>query len=56
MAKHYAKQQGLLATMMPKPFADKTGNGAHFNMSLYDLASGRNLFACEPERTRAASA
>jgi glutamine synthetase len=48
MAKHYAKQQGLLATMMPKPFADKTGNGAHFNMSLYDLPSGRNLFACEP--------
>jgi len=47
MAKHYAKQQGLLATMMPKPFADKTGNGAHFNMSLFELATGRNLFACE---------
>ena len=40
MAKHYAKEEGLLATMMPKPFADKTGNGAHFNMSLYELASG----------------
>lgn len=38
MAKHYAREEGLLATMMPKPFADKTGNGAHFNMSLYDLA------------------
>jgi glutamine synthetase len=48
MAKQYAKEQGLLATMMPKPFADKTGTGAHFNMSLYDLASGRNLFAREP--------
>ena len=48
MAKHYAREQGLLATMMPKPFADKTGNGAHFNMSLYDLQTGRNLFACSP--------
>ncbi|MHB1236420.1 MAG: type III glutamate--ammonia ligase [Gallionella sp.] len=49
MAKHYAKEEGLLATMMPKPFADKTGNGAHFNMSLYDLHGGRNLFACDPK-------
>jgi len=49
MAKHYAREQGLLATMMPKPFADKTGNGAHFNMSLYDLVSGNNLFACDPK-------
>ncbi|HUX90429.1 MAG TPA: type III glutamate--ammonia ligase [Gallionellaceae bacterium] len=49
MAKHYAKEQGLLATMMPKPFVDKTGNAAHFNMSLYDLKSGNNLFACDPK-------
>jgi glutamine synthetase len=49
MAKHYAKEEGLIATMMPKPFADKTGTGAHFNMSLYDLASGKNLFACDPK-------
>jgi glutamine synthetase len=49
MAKHYAKEEGLLATMMPKPFADKTGNAAHFNMSLYDLKSGKNLFACDPK-------
>ena len=48
MAKHYAREMGLLATMMPKPFADKTGNGAHFNMSLYDLKEGTNLFACAP--------
>jgi len=34
--------------MMPKPFADKTGTGAHFNMSLYDLESKRNVFACDP--------
>jgi glutamine synthetase len=48
MAKHYAKEQGLVATMMPKPFADRTGTGAHFNMSLYDLAGGGNAFALDP--------
>jgi len=48
MAKHYAKEIGLVATMMPKPFANRTGNGAHFNMSLRDLATGRNVFACAP--------
>jgi glutamine synthetase len=47
MAKHYARQQGLLATMMPKPFADRTGTGAHLNMSLCELGSRNNLFACE---------
>lgn len=49
MAKHYAKEEGLIATMMPKPFADKTGNGAHFNMSLSDINTGKNLFACDPK-------
>lgn len=49
MAKHYAKEMGLVATTMPKPFADKTGTGAHFNMSLYDLKTGKNLFACDPK-------
>jgi glutamine synthetase len=49
MAKHYAQEEGLLATMMPKPFANRTGNGAHFNMSLYDLDTGRNLFQCDPK-------
>ena len=48
MAKEYAREEGLIATFMPKPFADKTGNGAHFNMSLYDLDTGKNLFACDP--------
>ena len=49
MAKHYAAEEGLLATFMPKPFPDKTGNGAHFNMSLRDLTTGKNLFACDPK-------
>jgi glutamine synthetase len=50
LAKKIAADHGLLATFMPKPFADKTGNGAHFNMSLADIESGRNLFACSKER------
>jgi glutamine synthetase len=29
---------------MPKPFGDRTGSGAHYNMSLADLNSGENLF------------
>ncbi|MBI5615962.1 MAG: type III glutamate--ammonia ligase [Gammaproteobacteria bacterium] len=49
MAKEYAKQEGLLATFMPKPFANRTGNGAHFNMSLSDRKTGRNVFACDPK-------
>jgi len=49
LAKRYAADEGLLATMMPKPFKDKTGNGAHFNMSLFDLASGDNVFECTPK-------
>ncbi len=48
MAKQYASEEGLIATFMPKPFADKTGTGAHFNMSLYDPATGANLFARDP--------
>ncbi len=46
MAKHYAAEEGLIATFMPKPFADKTGSGAHFNMSLFDKETGQNLFKC----------
>ena len=44
MAKEIAHRHGLLATFMPKPFGDRTGSGAHFNMSLADLESGANLF------------
>lgn len=48
LAKKIAADHGLLATFMPKPFADKTGNGAHFNMSLADLTTGVNLFKADP--------
>jgi glutamine synthetase len=49
MAKQYAEDLGLLATLMPKPYANRTGNGAHFNMSLYELNTKDNLFKCKPE-------
>ena len=44
MAKQAAKECGLLATFMPKPFANLWGSGAHFNMSLEDISSGDNVF------------
>jgi glutamine synthetase len=47
LAKKLAADEGLLATFMPKPFADKTGNGAHFNMSLSDATTGANLFKAD---------
>ena len=54
MAKHYAKEEGLIATMMPKPFADNTGTGAHFNMSL--LRSRDRATICSPARPAKTSA
>jgi glutamine synthetase len=45
MAHEVARRHGGFATFMPKPYADRAGSGAHFNMSLYDKATGKNLFA-----------
>lgn len=44
MVKELAKRRGCFATFMPKPFGDRTGSGAHYNMSLADIRTGRNLF------------
>ncbi|MBI2194920.1 MAG: type III glutamate--ammonia ligase [Planctomycetes bacterium] len=44
MVRTVAEQNGLLATFMPKPFANLTGNGAHYHMSLWDLKNKTNLF------------
>ncbi len=35
---------GAIATFIAKPFANRTGTGAHFNMSLVDKETGKNLF------------
>ncbi len=47
MVRSVAEAHGLQATFMPKPFADLTGNGAHYHMSLADAGTGKNLFPDE---------
>jgi glutamine synthetase len=37
-----AEQHGMIATFMPKPFTQLTGNGCHFHMSLW--RDGENVF------------
>lgn len=44
MTETLAQQAGMLATFMPKPFTDNTGNGFHFTMSLWDAETDTNLF------------
>lgn len=45
MIRKIAHSIGAEVTYMPKPFHDDFRNGAHFNMSLADIKTGRNLFA-----------
>lgn len=45
MVETVAQQHGMLATFMPKPFTDNTGNGFHYTMSLWDRETETNLFA-----------
>jgi glutamine synthetase len=42
-----AEQHGMIATFMPKPFTQLTGNGCHFHMSLWDGET--NLFLDEDD-------
>lgn len=49
MVRCVAEQHGLLATFMPKPFSNLTGNGAHFHMSLWDPQNKTNLFLEEKD-------
>ena len=44
LADEIARKHGGFASFMPKPLAHFAGSGAHFNMSLYSLEDGRNLF------------
>src|SRR6516165_9659873 len=44
MVKELARQHGLRATFMPKPFMHLTGNGCHAHVSLWDRAGETNLF------------
>ncbi|WP_286786445.1 MULTISPECIES: type III glutamate--ammonia ligase [Pseudomonas] len=47
LANEIARKHGAFASFMPKPSAKRTGSGAHYNMSLADRETGRNLF--EPD-------
>jgi glutamine synthetase len=47
MVESLAQERGLIATFMPKPFANLTGNGCHFHFSLW--RDGENLFECDPD-------
>jgi glutamine synthetase len=51
MVKEVARKYGYFASFMPKPFANRTGSGAHYNLSLADRATGQNLFA-DPDDPR----
>jgi glutamine synthetase len=44
MANEIARKHGAFATFMPKPYADRAGSGAHFNMSLADKKTADNIF------------
>ncbi|MHA7286617.1 type III glutamate--ammonia ligase [Arthrobacter sp. MDT3-44] len=49
MANEIVRKHGYFATFMPKPFADRSGSGAHFNMSLADVETGENLFESDDD-------
>jgi glutamine synthetase len=42
-ASEIAKQHGVIATFMPKPFSNRTGTGAHFHISI-GTAEQKNAF------------
>lgn len=42
-ASEIARSMGMIATFMPKPFANRTGSGSHFHISLGNKVS-KNLF------------
>ena len=46
MVETLAQQRGLIATFMPKPFANLTGNGCHFHVSMWK--DGENVFHRDP--------
>ncbi len=42
-ASEIAREHGMIATFMPKPFSNRTGSGAHFHLSIGN-ANTKNLF------------
>lgn len=52
MANELAQRRGYYVTFMPKPFANRTGSGAHFNMSLARRSDRSNLFDDKRDQRR----
>lgn len=50
MTKEVSRKHGFEATFMPKPYANRTGSGAHLNMSMEDIETGENLFGDGTDR------
>lgn len=50
MAGQLAQRCGAIATFMAKPFASRTGSGAHMHYHLADASTGVNLFLDESDR------
>jgi glutamine synthetase len=48
MVEAMAQERGLIATFMPKPFGNLTGNGCHMHMSLWD--GDTNVFLEDREK------
>jgi glutamine synthetase len=44
MAGEIARRHGGFASFMPKPYGNRAGSGAHYNISLADRRTGENLF------------
>jgi glutamine synthetase len=47
-----AGERGMIATFMPKPFADRTGSGLHLHISL--TSDGTPVFPADPDESGAA--
>ncbi len=50
MAGQLAQRAGAIATFMAKPFASRTGSGAHMHYHLADAETGQNLFFDEADQ------
>ncbi len=49
MTSQIAQKYGAIATHMPKPFADRTGSGAHIHFHLANAKTGENVFLDESD-------
>lgn len=49
LAGEIARKHGAIATFMAKPFADRTGSGAHLHYHLADAETGDNCFDLDPK-------